>query len=345
MSTAFLATKAFNNVSNDRYIVIYNYDSKTSNQINSSLDSQSLWFSDDGVIRMKCNSTCSEGTNINLITENGISYALIPNLITKQTNVPAVNTYLIKPSLNSQKFFFSKPYGNYILFKKSADEIKLLHNPIPRIEFANFYNSTPTNRKLAFDTAINMCTDTNQEDPVCKCLNKEQIKSSDPNTEFCVDRLLGTHDATQSMKQARQAYETLSQYCGCSDPDCREHPFSMVYRNPQGENKCPDGEITITACVAGMSATNLTTAGVNINQNCGPEKSKTTTTSHNTEGQGTSTTPSDTTSTSSEKKIQSEHATPSDTTDKSSSSNVMFWVIIGVSIVMLIGLIIFFMKN
>jgi cobalamin biosynthesis Mg chelatase CobN len=121
-----------------------------------------------------------------------------------------------------------------------------------------------------------------------------------------------------------------------------------VYRDPLGENKCPDGDITITACVAGMSATNLTTAGVNINQNCGSENTKTTETHINKSGGGIQSDSATTQSSGSTVKTgEPTDKSSSDKTssDQASSSSVVFWVIIGISVVILIGLIIFFMKN
>lgn len=215
-------------------------------------------------------------TDLQLISsvKNQINMTTIPNEITKQTDVPTTDTYLIEPVSTTQTYFFSRPNGNYILYKKNG-LYSLLHNPIPRPEYANFFNSTAENQQLAFDTVINTCVENNGSDSLCKCLNKEQTSPTKPNTEFCMDNLLGSHSATQTIKTSRQAYEQIASICGCSDTDCQSKPFNKLYRDKNGSHKCPEGNIVVTACLSNLSANTLNAQGINVTQNCGSQQNTT----------------------------------------------------------------------
>lgn len=296
MSTSFLATKIVNNLQNERFITVANYsDLDLCDQINNAINTKSLWFSDSGVIKFKCmNNKCVKDPTLSIINtvKDETNITTIPNLITKQTDVPMTDTYLIEPVSNSQTYFFSEPNGNYILYKNSRGLYSLLHNPVPRPEYANFFNSSPENQRLAFDTVINMCLENDGSDPLCKCLNKEQTSPSKPNTEFCMDKLLGSQSATQTIKQSNQAYTQIAAVCGCSDTDCQSRPFSQLYRDKNGSHKCPEGNITITACVSNISAKNLSAQGINTSQNCGSQQDSTSSSPSSSTPPKTSSTPS-----------------------------------------------------
>ena len=180
---------------------------------------------------------------------------------------------IIEPNDSTDlKMFYSKNNGAFFLYVDDSNALKpivtMYYNPIAHPEFSQFYNES-SNKEQVNNYVVDGCLENQAADPICFCMNKSQVKSTDPDTEFCMNDLFnGDSDLRKKIKNSenRQGYDQLAKVCKCSNVNCKmeTHPLMQV------QDKCPTS-LVVTMCNTSFNAAegaNLMTGGMNIAQSC-----------------------------------------------------------------------------
>lgn len=304
--SSWITNKFVNNDDSNKYITVTKFSQVDSGLISSALsDSNSkVYFADDGGV-LSINKTKH--------FKNGLTNKSVPPDYSSTTIVTL-------PS-GDNKYVFSKPNGEWVLYRKNNNEVSLLYNPIPRPEWtkALIQNETKT-----FTNMIETCSLVNAADPVCKCIDG---RTETPDTNFCMNDLLGNTQTRKAVKQMNDtAYGQLLDVCACSNGSCdRSHPFFKEYRKSGGSRSC-DRPIMITVCNSSFNAgKDLKTGDVNIQQSCGgsmksAESPKTSADSPQSSTPSSSPTTSPQSSSTPSSSAEEPSSTPSSSTEESSST-------------------------
>lgn len=250
--TSFLVKKFTDNENkNDkRYTAVMKYSTADSSEIYDAIFNNVglLYFDDTGTLLLK---------------KIG-SEKIISNGITKKNNVPTLNAFRLRSSDLSQKYFYSIPYGKYILYIESYTQAKLLYNPIPRNDFIDFYKKSDFE---AYSFAIQACVENGGKDPICRCLNLQTDK--DPDTEFCMNDIFGSPELRKNVKNSatnKTGYNTLEGVCGCSNDLCEElHPLNAAIRS--GVKACPSN-LVVTICNSTLNTKDFVNSNATLSQSC-----------------------------------------------------------------------------
>ena len=266
---SFTVNKFIRNNNLNRYIRVKTYNTEESNIITQMLRQPDkgtigdLYFDDTGSIRIR-----------NRGDDKDIVYL---NPLTKKE--PAFDSgSIIEPNDTiDYKLFFSLNNGLWFLYVDDNNALKpvvsLFYNPVGHPEFARYYIES-SNKEQVNNYVIDACLENQIADPVCICLNRNQLTNSDPDTEFCMNDLFNgdvvLRKSVKNDSKSRQGYDQLAKVCKCSNVKCKNetHPLMVV------QDKCPTS-LTVTMCNTSFNAgegANQTIGGmggVNIAQSCG----------------------------------------------------------------------------
>jgi len=231
-----------------KYFIVSTFSQSDSNTISSALDiNTKIYLADsDGVLSIDGEKDFP----------NGLTKKQEPGSTTQGT--------LISMEKGDNKYAFSRPYGNWILYRKDKNNMFLLYNPLPRPESDAFIENRGTQEMK--DIVLDSCTQNNGKDPVCVCLD-----GPEDNEKFCMDNLLTVQTRKDYQRLDNRSYGETEKVCGCANTKCiKTHPLNQKHFRKEGTiNKCPDS-INIAVCNTSISAGRDFKAGdVNVAQSCG----------------------------------------------------------------------------
>jgi hypothetical protein len=262
------------NIGTSRLFKIYTFDDDS--KIIAGLtgkDGCKCFFSDIGDILV----INKDGIQISYFINQTATKDLINGKL-KDQNIPrTLSTENNQVSSSSSITFLipSKNYGKYFLYKKnSTTKTVLLYNTIPRPEYSSFYKDD----EQAYALVADYCKEINAVDPICKCINQENISSKDEteNKQFCMNDIFGNNTVRTSIKKGSSSsvYGELERRCGCFNINCKkDHPFFITDRTKKypPDGKCPSTDVTI--CNTTISGgTNLNLGDLKLDQKCGSEQ-------------------------------------------------------------------------
>jgi hypothetical protein len=161
------------------------------------------------------------------------------------------DTNIVKRDSVTQKYFFSVPFGKWILYTNSQTEPKftLLYNPVPRTYAADYLKeNTYSNGR---DELAAYCLEADILDPVCKCINIENDEEKD-RYQFCMNDLVGGNKVRAALRKLdRIKYNTDERMCHCINSNClTKHPV----RDRMLERVACPSSYTFTSCNVNIQA-------------------------------------------------------------------------------------------
>ena len=209
-SVGWLLTRFSKPKGKDRYVTVRTFSQSESNTIATALQNSSnkVYFGDDeGVISIDGNTNFKNG--LTGISDPALS-TLLPNNIIKTDSV-------------DDKYIFSKPNGNWILYCQNKDNLFLLQNPVPRPEWDICYKNASN---VTVQQTIQSCLKTEGKDPVCKYLDGD---NEDPDDNFFMNDLLTPETRKVMKKGDPQGYKNVFKNCDCSKRGYETFPFIKTF--------------------------------------------------------------------------------------------------------------------